>query len=118
MPSCESCRAEYEAGTEVCAECNVPLVDSLPDAGGPAELTDLYVCYDAGEAERLAEVLVSDGIEVMVRDRSSTAFPMNVGEQAKQIIAVGGSDLARARELIKTAVADGVVSPDGKLFDG
>lgn len=116
MPFCESCRAEYEAGTEVCADCNESLVDSLPDSGVPAELTDVYVCFDAGEAERIGEVLVVDGIEVLIRDRTSSAFPMNVGEQAKQIVAVSQSDLPRARELIEAAVADGVVSPDGKLL--
>ena len=51
MPFCESCRAEYEPSTEVCAECNQPLVDALPDAGSSSEMTDVYVCHDGRLAE-------------------------------------------------------------------
>ena len=117
MPFCESCRAEYEDGTELCAECNQPLVDALPDSGSPSNMTDVYVCYDGRLAERVAELLVRDGIEVLIRDRTSSAFPTTVGETAMQIVAVDEASRPRARELIKAAVADGVVAADGKLID-
>ncbi len=117
MPFCESCRAEYEAGKTTCAECNTTLVDSLPEIGISADMTDVFECYNAQEAERVAEVLVTEGLEVLVRDRSSSSFPTNIGHTAKQLIAVPAGEFAKARGLIESAITDGVISSEGKLLN-
>jgi hypothetical protein len=32
---CPKCKSEYVKGITVCKECNVPLVDNLPEKEGP-----------------------------------------------------------------------------------
>ncbi len=38
---CAKCKAEYNEGVTVCAECGEPLVDALPEARRPGPGTDL-----------------------------------------------------------------------------
>jgi len=116
MPYCPSCRSEFEADTKLCTECEVQLVDQLDDPDHAVELLDVYTCYDSGEAERVAEVLVREGIETLIRDRSSSSFPTTVGKTAQQIIAVSRSEARQARSLIHTAIDDGVISSHGELL--
>ncbi|MEE8409895.1 MAG: hypothetical protein V3T05_09835 [Myxococcota bacterium] len=117
MPFCETCRAEYELDTATCAECNTTLVDALPHVEISTDMTDVFECYDAQEAERVAEVLMVEGLAVLVRDRSSSAFPTTVGHTAKQLIAVPAAEQPLARNLIEAAVTDGIISSDGRLLD-
>ena len=116
MPFCPSCRAEYETGTRSCAECNVPLVAALEPTGIEDDLEDIYACYEEQQAERLTEVLEEEKVEVLVRDRTSPVFPTNLGKNAQRIIAVPTSEAAKARNVIKSAIADGVVPADGEML--
>ncbi len=117
MPFCPTCHAEYHAGTATCAECNVPLVAELADPRTETEMADLYVCYDAQQAERMAALLHGEGIAALVRDRSSSAFPTTVGTTAKRVVAVPAERRDHARQVIETAIADGVLPQDGELID-
>ncbi|MBI5511374.1 MAG: hypothetical protein HY903_21645 [Deltaproteobacteria bacterium] len=117
MAICPSCRAEYEAGTSRCAECNVALVDRLPDLASSEDTADIYACYDPQQAVRLAEILHAEGIDVLVRDRSSNLFPTNVGKGAQRILAVATHETARARDLIAAAIKDGVVPDEGEALE-
>lgn len=61
---CPRCRAEYQAGTAVCADCGVPLVDALPplppDALIHAEI--LLTTYNVGDIALVRSVLEANGI--------------------------------------------------------
>jgi hypothetical protein len=116
MPYCPSCRSEYEEGTVTCADCGEPLVDQLDDNGSVEELVDVYECWEGQQAERLATVLRDSDIHVLVRDRSSSAFPTNVGKTAQQLLAVPREQAADARSVISNAVNDGVVPAEGNLL--
>jgi hypothetical protein len=116
MPNCPACRSEYQAGTKICPECDVALVDKLTDATMAESTVDLYACYETQQAERLAEILEEESIDVLVRDMSSNVFPTSVGKNAQRIIAVPASEAPRARELIETAIKDGVVPDEGELL--
>ena len=118
MPICPSCRSEYEAGTKKCTECDVALVDKVADSTMADDTIDLYACYEAQQATRLAELLQEERIDVLVRDRSSGLFPTNVGKTAQRIIAVPASEAERARELIENAIKDGVIPDDGEMLEG
>jgi hypothetical protein len=91
-------------------------VEELHDATSAADTVDIYACYETQQAERLVEILEEEGLDVLVRDRSSTLFPTNVGKSAQHIIAVAGSSADRAREVITSAVRDGVVPDDGEML--
>ena len=116
MPICPSCRSEYKAGTKKCPECDVVLVDKLSDTTMADDTVDLYACYETQQAERLAEILEEESIDVLVRDRSSNLFPTNLGKNAQRIIAVPTSEAEHARDLIEAAIKDGIVPDDGELL--
>jgi hypothetical protein len=116
MLYCPSCRSEYEEGTVTCADCGEPLVDQLEDSASVEDLVDVYECWEVQQAERLATVLRNSDIHVLVRDRSSSAFPTNVGKTAQQFLAVPRKQVADARSVISNAVNDGVVPAEGSLL--
>jgi len=120
MPFCPSCRSEFQAGTAQCADCNVDLVDNQPEAEATAssDMVDVYVCYEAQQVERVLDVLRSAGLETLLRDRASQAFPTNVGHTAEKLVAVSGNDTGRARELLQAAIDDGVIPSDGEILKG
>ena len=117
MPFCPSCRAEYEPNATSCADCGVDLVDTLGDTASTEDMIDIYECYEPQQAERLAVVLSNRGVHVLVRDRSSSAFPTTVGKTSQQLLAVPRDQRELARSIIEAAVDDGVVPPEGEMLD-
>ena len=116
MPFCPSCRAEYKAGNAKCADCGDELVDRLEDGASTDDMVDVYECYEPQQAERLATVLRNRAVHVLVRDRSSSAFPTTVGTTAQQLLAVPRDERAHAQSIIEAAIHDGVVPPEGKML--
>ena len=116
MPFCPTCRAEYREGRTQCPDCGVPLVDVLDDEPSNVEMMDVYACFDEQEMLRSRELLEANGIEVLVRDRASSAFPTTVGLTATKILAVAPAHHERARTILGTAVADGVLGSDGEII--
>jgi hypothetical protein len=116
MPFCPSCREEYQSGTAVCPECQTRLVDALTDNGDTANLVDVFVCYDAQEADRALGLLTQKDIEALIRDRASTAFPMTVGDEGAQFVAVRQDQSELARTLLQEALDDSVLGNDGRVL--
>ena len=119
MPFCPSCRTEYRQGTERCGDCDVDLVDTLPPEEEPVsgERVDVYICYEEQQMIRAVAVLAESNIEGMVRDRASSAFPMNVGTESMKILAVLSSDFQAARQALAQAIEDEVLPTDGEILD-
>ena len=116
MPFCPSCRAEYQATYSFCADCEVILVDSIEHHEIDLEMGDVYICYEAFEAQRIADMLQRVGIEALIRNRASAAFPTNVGMTSEQHVAVLAQDFNEAHQLIQAAIEDHVISNDGHLI--
>ena len=117
MPFCPSCEAEYRENVRVCPACATTLVEQLEATGSPEDSVDVYECYDVQLAPRAVELLREGGLEPFVRDTASTAFPVRVGTSSEQRIAVVAHNVARAREILSGAVADGVLATeDGELL--
>ena len=79
-------------------------------------LIDTYLCYDAFEAERIHGILENRELETMVRDRGVHDFPTHVGTEDRHIIAVAENQVAQAREIIKGAIEDEVITSDGSFI--
>ncbi|UCF71188.1 MAG: DUF2007 domain-containing protein [candidate division WOR-3 bacterium] len=70
---CPKCKAQYIRGIYVCADCDVPLVDQLPDDEQPenaedigcqdATFLDVYVTGNAGEIALIRSLLDDAGID-------------------------------------------------------
>ena len=116
MPFCPSCRNEFSQGTSRCAECNTELTDSLVDTTYNDELLDFYVCYNAMEADRVLDLLTIAGIEWLIRDRSSNAFPTCDPHAREQHIAVVQGQHSEAQHLLQNAIEDGVINSDGQFI--
>jgi len=59
---CPECRAEYREGFETCADCEIPLVESLPEAGDAGELVPLRQVWQPESLPVIVSLLESHGI--------------------------------------------------------
>ena len=84
--------------------------------GSDEAMDDVYICYDAQLTDRALEVLEEAGIECLLRDRTSSAFPVNVGLAGQKVIAVPAHLVGQARTCLAGAVEDGVLSADGTVL--
>jgi hypothetical protein len=69
MPFCPTCRSEYRAGFERCADCGAALVDALPPrapVGASIQEVAVATYPTRGEAEQWARFLETAGIQAVV----------------------------------------------------
>ena len=116
MPFCPDCQAEYNEGVAKCADCEVELVPTLPEED-LRDFIEFYASFDWLEAGRIGSILEENGIKSLIRDLTSSAFPTSAGRSAAKRIAVGADKVEEAAQLIKTAIVDGEISPDGRFID-
>lgn len=117
MAYCAECGSEYEPHVQRCPDCDVVLVSQRPERPRETfEMFDVYLCYDEQEAERAQGVLEDEGIQTLLRDHASTAFPMNVGATSEKLIAVAPDAATRAGELLQAAISDGVLVGEGRVL--
>lgn len=85
MAWCPKCRNEYVEGGAVCADCQVPLVDELPEETPFDDKVLLGTLDSAEEALKVAKFLNFKGINsaFAVADQNETEFPVYVDEVEK-----------------------------------
>jgi hypothetical protein len=118
MPFCPNCTIEYRSGSTTCTDCQVDLVESLPQPT-PEEiaeanlyrLDDLAVLADfsnISEAEMIQELLAGNQIESVLRgqeDQLGTVRPVT--------LLVEKHNLESAREIYE-AFFEGQETPETK----
>ena len=84
MPFCPSCQSEYRPGFTLCKDCDVELVESLPEAkpeegiNTAVELVELATFPDHPEAEMIRELLEENGIvTVLMSDAGAGISPLS-----------------------------------------
>jgi len=62
---CPKCSAEYREGFFICADCNVDLVDELPEEPRPAfvEFKEVLGTYNPADVAFIKSLLESEGIQ-------------------------------------------------------
>ncbi len=77
MPFCPKCSYEYEAGILKCADCDTPLVESLPTEEHlqSRDLEVVYTCSELIEAEMIKANLESVEIEATLLVQKDQNFP-------------------------------------------
>jgi hypothetical protein len=105
---CPTCKAGYRDGFTECADCQIPLVDSL-EALAPKNDLDLadsvvaYVTPVQDEANALKERLEANGIPVSLFDnKDGTVHPYSNHGASGVILLVPGAQLQPAQEIIET----------------
>src|ERR1051325_7568076 len=74
MPWCPDCRPEYDPGIAKCVDCEVELVEELPEIRiGPPPVV-VYKAATAFEAQIVEATLDSAGVEAFVQP-TSVAWP-------------------------------------------
>jgi hypothetical protein len=105
---CPKCRSEYRAGFIHCSDCNVTLVDRLPEAESAAELVRLRSFSNDAELFLAKSILESAGVDAMV---SPPAEPppwprsFGVGLPATDLY-VRAEDFVIANEVLARASSD------------
>lgn len=75
---CPKCKAEYVRGITVCADCDVPLVDKLPEQGESAietskidrklKFQEFIITFNMGEIVYVKSLLGDAGIDYYIED--------------------------------------------------
>jgi hypothetical protein len=106
---CPQCKAEYQQGFVECSDCQIPLVEELPQNPGPrpGEPIELVTILKSGNdaAIAVAQSLLEDaGIDYLVRSKGQHAlYPvggMGVEIQVRQ------DDVMEAERLLEALLAE------------
>lgn len=78
MPFCPKCKAEYEVGFAQCSDCQIPLMDQLPEEKDEpvpeAELVSVIHVANESEAVFYCEMLKEAGINATYRSFTIPAY--------------------------------------------
>lgn len=88
--------------------------DEEPNPLDAMDMADVYAAGSLMEADRISAILEDESIEVMKREISVSEFPSTATERF--LILTPAADKARAQELIRGAIADGVLPDDGSFL--
>lgn len=78
------------------------------------DMADVYAAGGPMEAERITLMLEDNDINVMKREVSISEFPSTATQRF--LILAPENDKARAQELIRDAIRDGVIPDDGTFL--
>ena len=103
MPYCPECKTEYREGIKICSDCEIELVDALPEDVLP-DFEDLELIYTTDEyykAEMIRSNLESAGIDVTILSQKDRNYP-GVGNLSVIKLFVSNSDIDAALEYINS----------------
>lgn len=107
---CPVCRCEYIEGITQCVDCQVPLVEKIPDNPDelPYELQELVVIrtFPQREEAEIAEGLLhANGIDAITTiEDLGNIYPTRVGQLIRGVrVMVREKDIPRAEEVFKEA---------------
>ena len=114
MPFCPECMAEYREGVTRCTDCEVSLVESLPDSHeveAELELVELAEFSNLSEAEMIKELLEGNQIRSVLRGETD---PIGATSGASPVtLLVERRDEEHAREIYEDFYAgEGVPQED------
>ncbi len=114
MPFCPECLAEYRVEVTRCRDCDVDLVESLPDTQEEEtgiDLVELAEFPNPSEADMIKELLESNEIRTVLRGETD---PIGTASGASPVtLLVERRDEEHAREIYEAFYAgEGVPSED------
>jgi hypothetical protein len=113
MPVCPKCRCEYRGGSTTCTDCQVELVESLPEPTPEEvaednlykldELAELSDFSNYSEAEMIRELLAANQIESTIRGESDQVYAGAASHPV--VLLVEKHNLESAREIFEAYYA-------------
>jgi len=102
---CPNCRYEYRRGFTLCADCNVPLVEELPEAAEESETfaetqyVEVLSTFDVTDIMQVKGILDAEGIRYYIHGEvARDNFPF----VQPATVMVARDDVRRASVLLKT----------------
>lgn len=117
MPFCPKCHSEYRPGFTRCTDCDLELIESLPEEKpeefnqADVELVELATFPNSSEAEMIQELLEDNDISTVLR---GDVDPLGLASGAESItLLVEEADLVEAQKLYEDYFAgDGEGEPE------
>ncbi|MHB8765476.1 MAG: putative signal transducing protein [Deferrisomatales bacterium] len=81
------------------------------------DVEEVYVALDPVEASAVEGLLAGAGFDVRLRNMAITPYPVSFGPLGEKRVAVPSAEAERAREVLREAVADGFLRPQGIILD-
>ena len=79
------------------------------------QFIEIYVCYNALEANRIQGFLESRGFLCKMIDLTSSPLPITIGKSGEKRISVPHEDVVQAKQLLGVAIHDGYLSSMGRF---
>lgn len=102
MPFCPECKTEYQTGVTQCADCEVTLVDRLPEGAADEEekmeWVQVSTDHDESEAYVLKGFLESEGIDCELENKTFHSEPTMATTVVNILVRRDQAD--QARELL------------------
>lgn len=115
---CPNCRSEYVPGITFCRDCELELVDELPDEPAVtyeySPIVEVYRGYGYTDAQLMKSVLEGSGMEAFVGANvlASSVYKFTVGSISEMSVCVRAPDADRARDLVKAAREGRLAQPE------
>jgi len=109
---CPACFGEFKDNVSICPEDKIELTHKKPAEFD--KLVDVYAASGEIEAERIITFLRDKGIDARESTKGISQLPVT-GEMGF-CIAVFRNEAKRAKEIIKQARKDGVISENGNFL--
>jgi hypothetical protein len=100
---CPNCRSEYREGFIHCSDCDVALVERLPEERQKEDVVNVFETAEPALVDVVASFLSANSIQYIIKGTASTRLGRGLGTDAQ--IWVAQEDEDTARELIRGAVA-------------
>lgn len=105
MPYCPSCKYEYVPGIKTCPDCNIDLVDVLPEEKKSVYIDTELICVAsypyAIDAHETRIKLQLNGVESVVNERMDVSGGMAVADAGVRVF-VRKEDVDKANEILKS----------------
>ncbi len=95
---CPNCRSEYQKGFTRCSDCDVDLVDELPEVQSP-DYDAVLSTFNPADVAVIKSILEGEGIEYYFQGEISSSILQTMGIPA--ILMVRRDQLEEVKELLK-----------------
>lgn len=116
MPFCPICKSEYKPGITKCSDCDVDLVEKLPEESKYIEMVEAGKLSDPGYAGMVCEIMEKENIQCRLSgEEREGMFPGMVDPTHSIGVLVPKDKVERAKELLN-AYFDGEYFSDEAEF--
>lgn len=101
MPFCPVCQSEYRPGFARCADCDVDLVDQLPEDSKNLEMVEAGTLPDPSFAGMVSEIMSNEGIPCALTGNEREGILPGAADPTREVgVMVPRKYLGQARDIL------------------